>query len=232
MKLNRLGIGMASLTFVTFVTGCDRLDMYDQPRYKPLAASQFFSDGLSARQPVEGSIPRGGLREDGAFFTGKSEGRPIAKIPEAAYRTIFERQPQRFKQSFEETEQAELRQALLERGQQRFNIYCSVCHGRTGDGRGMVVQRGFRAPPNYTIDRLRNVPVGHFFDVISNGIGAMASYANRVDVGDRWAIAAYIRALQLSQHASLDDVPTEERTSLEKLPQVDTVPANVNEKAP
>jgi mono/diheme cytochrome c family protein len=104
---------------------------------------------------------------------------------------------------------------MLERGRQRFEIYCSVCHGRTGEGNGMIVQRGFPAPPSYHIDRLRNAPPGHRYDVITNGYGVMYSYASRVDPADRWAIAAYIRALQLSHHATLNDVPQEERTKLQ-----------------
>ncbi|MGE5191185.1 MAG: c-type cytochrome, partial [Deltaproteobacteria bacterium] len=106
---------------------------------------------------------------------------------------------------------------LLERGRERFDIYCAVCHGRTGDGNGIIVRRGFRRPPSYHTDRLRNAPAGHFYDVISNGFGAMASYANRIDVADRWAILAYIRALQLSQNARLDDVHEDQREDLPPL---------------
>src|SRR5262249_34943695 len=102
----------------------------------------------------------------------------------------------------------------LTRGQQRFNIYCSPCHSRLGDGTGLVVQRGFRQPPSYHIDRLKQAPVGHFFDVITNGFGAMASYATRVTPDDRWRIIAYIRALQLSESATLNDVPADERQNL------------------
>ncbi len=105
--------------------------------------------------------------------------------------------------------------ALLERGQERFRIYCTPCHSELGDGHGMIVQRGFSAPPSYHIDRLRDAPVQHFYDVITNGYGAMYSFANRVQPADRWAIASYIRALQLSQHASLADVPSDERSKLQ-----------------
>lgn len=231
MRANWLAMLLATV-LALFMAGCDRLDMYDQPRYEPLEESHFFSDGLSARQPVEGTIPRGGLRENEPFFTGKSEGKPVAVIPDAAYRAIFERYPNRFTSDFENTDQVDLRLAMLERGQERYNIYCSVCHGRTGDGRGMVVQRGFRTPPDYTIDRLRAAPAGHFYDVISNGIGAMASYASRIDVSDRWAIVAYIRALQLSQHASLDDVPADDRVELEKKTEDGAVPSNRKEGVP
>jgi mono/diheme cytochrome c family protein len=197
------------------LTGCDRLDMYDQPRYKPLAESDLFGDGLSARPPVEGTIARGHLHEDRPFYTGRNEdGKLVKQIPEAAYRGSYERNRQAFNRPYEETSPSELRRILLERGRARFEIYCAVCHGRTGDGRGMIVRRGFRPPPSYHIDRLRNAPVGHFYDVLTNGFGAMASYGSRVEVDDRWAIAAYIRALQLSQNATLDDVPADERDPL------------------
>lgn len=196
-----------AMLFLPLLAGCDRLDMYDQPRYKPLAASDFFPDGLSARPPVEGTIARGGLREDEPFYTGQDQGRLVSQIPEAAYRAIYDRNPRHFGRPYDETDSAELRRALLDRGRQRFDIYCAVCHGRTGEGNGMIVRRGFRKPPSYHVDRLRNAPAGHLFDVITNGFGAMAAYSSRVGVADRWAIVAYIRALQLSQNARLDDVP-------------------------
>ena len=213
-----------AVVFVASITGCDRLDMYDQPRYEPFEESHFYADGLSARHPVEGTIPRGGLREDTAYFTGRSDGKPVATIPEAAYRAVFDRVPKRFDGEFENVDRTALRLAMLERGRDRFDIYCSVCHGRTGEGNGMIVQRGFRSPPNYTIDRLRVAPAGHLFDVISNGIGAMSGYASRVEVADRWAIVAYIRALQLSQHAGLDDVPSDVRSELETSNENELVP--------
>ena len=230
MKSHTLTVWCA-VAFVSSITGCDRLDMYDQPRYEPLEESHFYADGLSARQPVEGTIPRGGLREDTAYFTGRSDGKPVAVVPEAAYRAIFDRVPKRFDGEFENVDRAELRLAMLERGRDRFDIYCSVCHGRTGEGNGMIVQRGFRPPPNYTIDRLRAAPAGHLFDVISNGIGAMASYASRIEVADRWAIVAYIRALQLSQHAGLDDVPSDLRSRLEATDEINVVPEAAKEGA-
>lgn len=193
------------------LAGCDRLDMYDQPRYEPLEASNFFPDGLSARQPVEGTIARGLLRENEPFHTGKEAGKLIARIPEAAFQATHSRDPQHFDRPYGETSPAELRRALLQRGQERFDIHCAVCHGRLGDGDGMIVRRGFRKPPSYHIDRLRQAPAGHFYDVMTHGFGAMASYASRIDVTDRWAIVAYIRALQLSQHAQIDDVPEDQR---------------------
>src|SRR5690242_18351326 len=116
--------------FVVLLAGCDRLDMYDQPRYEPLEASDFFSDGLSARQPVEVTIPRGALRNDEPFYTGKNEGTLVSQIPDAAFRAAHGRNPQHFNRPYDETNRAELRRAVLERGQERFNIYCSVCHGR------------------------------------------------------------------------------------------------------
>jgi len=166
--------------------------MHNQPRYKPLAASQFFDDGRSARPMIEGTVARGHMRLDPARFTGKIGGQDITQFPFPITR------------------------ADIGRGQERFNIYCSPCHGRTGDGQGMVVKRGFRAAANYHTEKLRQAPVGHFFDVMTNGFGAMASYASRVPVDDRWRIIAYIRALQYSQAASINDVPPELRDAMDK----------------
>ena len=168
------------------------MDMHVQPKYEPLDPSSFFPDGRSARQPVPGTVARGELRINEAMYAGKVNGVPVNTFP------------------FPITRQD------LERGQQRFNIYCTPCHDYTGSGHGMVVERGFPPPPSYHIDRLRNAPVGHFFDVMTNGYGTMYSYADRISVRDRWCIAAYIRALQLSQHATLNDVPEKDRTKLEK----------------
>ena len=165
--------------------------MADQPRYKPLAQSSFFGDDRSARPLVPGTVARGYLNADEQFYTGKSGGEPITTLP------------------------VPLTKELLARGQERFNIFCSPCHDRTGNGEGMIVLRGYRPPPSYHIDRLRQAPVGHFFDVMTNGFGAMPDYATQVAPADRWAIAAYIRALQLSQNATLADVPPEERQKLE-----------------
>jgi mono/diheme cytochrome c family protein len=168
--------------------------MRDQPRYEPLEASAFFSDGQSARPLVEGTVARGQLNEDDAFYRGKVEGEFVAQVP------------------------LELDRALLERGQDRFAIYCSVCHGLTGDGDGMIVRRGMKRPPSFHSQRLRDAPAGHFFDVITHGFGVMPRYAVQLEPRDRWAIAAYVRVLQLSQNATLDDVPTEERAKLEEMP--------------
>jgi hypothetical protein len=165
------------------VTGC-RQDMQDQPRFKPLAESDFFADLRSARTPVEGTVARGQLREDSYFYTGKFGNNPGDYMP------------------FPVTDD------VLARGRERFNIYCAPCHSRLGDGNGMIVQRGFRAPPSYHTERLRKAPLGYFFDVMTNGFGAMPEYASQIPPRDRWCIVAYLRALQLSQGATIGDVPS------------------------
>jgi Cytochrome C oxidase, cbb3-type, subunit III len=174
---------------LTAATAC-RVDMHVQPRYDPYGASSFFADGRSERPAVPGTVVHGDLRTDELRYTGKINGVVANEFPFPITRDD------------------------LERGRQRFNVNCSPCHDYTGTGHGMIVQRGFQAPPSYHIERLRNAPVGHFFDVITNGYGAMYSYANRVEPDDRWRIAAYIRALQLSQHATLNDVPAGQRDQL------------------
>lgn len=168
-----------------------RQDMHDAPRYKPLRASDFFADGRSARNLPAGTVARGWLREDDALYTGKVNGQLVDEFPFPIGR------------------------AELERGQNRFNIYCTPCHGRLGDGNGMVVQRGLRQAASYHNDRLRAEKVGYFFDVVTNGFGAMQGYAEQVPVRDRWLIVAYVRALQLSQHATLNDVPADKRADLD-----------------
>ena len=173
------------------VAGCHR-DMHDQPRIDMYEQSDFFADGLTARPVIAGTVARGELHEDEALYTGKSEGKFVSELP------------------------VEVDRALLERGQQRFNIYCSVCHAVTGQGDGMIVQRGFRRPPSLHIPRLRDAAAGHYFDVITNGFGAMPSYAVQIPPRDRWAIVAYVRVLQLSQHAAIDDVPADERQRLQE----------------
>lgn len=165
--------------------------MHDQPKYDPLEQSQFFDDQRSARPLVEGTVARGHLNEDPATYTGKVNGVLVTTLP------------------FPVTGE------LLERGQQRFNIFCAPCHDQVGNGMGIVVRRGFRRPISFHTDRLRESPPGYYFDVMTNGFGSMSSYAEQVPVKDRWAIVAYIRALQLSQHASLEDVPEKERKELE-----------------
>jgi mono/diheme cytochrome c family protein len=164
-------------------SGC-RQDMHDQPKYKPLAASTFFRDGQSARPLVSGTVARGRLDEDQEFYSGKTaSGELLAVFPMAV------------------TAEA------LKRGRERFDIYCSPCHDRTGAGLGMVVRRGFKQPPSLHVERLRQASPGHFFDVMTTGFGAMPDYRVQLSARDRWAVVAYIRALQLSQHAAAGDVP-------------------------
>ena len=180
-----LGLAVAAAAF-----GCRR-DMQDQPKYKDLRGSAFFADHRSARPVVEGTVARGSRYADVAFRTGKENGQPVATLP------------------------VPLTRELLERGRDRYRIYCTPCHGLTGDGRGIVVQRGYRQPPSFNIDRLRAAPVGYFFDVQTNGFGAMMDYSAQIPAADRWAIAAFLRALQLSQGATISDVPAEERKTLD-----------------
>jgi mono/diheme cytochrome c family protein len=168
--------------------------MHNQPRYKSLAQSDFFADGRSARPRIEGTVARGQLRLNEALYTGKVNGTEITAFP------------------FPITKDD------LLRGQDRFNVYCSPCHSRTGDGLGQVVRRGFRQPPSYYSQKLIDAPVGHFFDVMTNGFGAMPSYASRVAPDDRWKIAAYIRALQFSASATLADVPADQRNNIQPPP--------------
>ena len=182
--------GAACLSAICLlIAGC-RLDMHVQPKYLPYEPTTFFDDGRSERQPVPGTVARGHLRLDELLYTGKENGVLADKFPFPITR------------------------GDLERGRERYNIYCSPCHDYTGSGRGMIVQRGFPPPPSYHIDRLRGAPAGHLFDVITNGLGSMYSYASRVEPQDRWRIAAYIRALQLSQHSDLADIPATEREKL------------------
>jgi hypothetical protein len=175
----------------TLAIGC-HTDMQDQPRYEPLEASTFFEDGMASRQPVKGTVARGQLNDDEPFYTGREGQELIAKLP------------------------LEINLELLQRGQESFGIYCSRCHGLLGDGHGVIVERGLRRPPSFHIERLRTAPDGHFFDVITHGLGAMPRYAVQIEPRDRWAIVAYVRALQRSQNANLEDVPADERKPLEE----------------
>ncbi len=163
------------------VTGC-RQDMGDQPRYEALASSDFFPDGRASREPPQGTVARGQLRIDQHFYFGKQQGVLAASLP------------------------MPLTKELLDRGEQRFNIFCAPCHDRVGTGRGMVVQRGFPPPPTFHSERLRTAPIGHYFDVITNGFGRMPDHRDQIPAADRWAIAAYVRALQLSQQVPIDDL--------------------------
>jgi mono/diheme cytochrome c family protein len=170
--------------------GC-RQDMHDQPKFKPYAKSEFFADRRSARPLVDGTIARGHLRDDAVLYTGKADGQPVAAFPFAVTAEV------------------------MARGQERFDIFCSPCHGRTGAGDGMIVRRGYRKPPTFHQDRLRQAAPGYTFDVITSGFGAMPDYAQQIPVRDRWAIAAYVKALQRSQHAAADRLPAEGRAALD-----------------
>ncbi len=212
LGLRRLGLDPAYLLAVVLTTlaGC-RQEMYDQPRYEPLEPSSFFSDGTSARPVVAGTIARGQLDDDELRSTGKINGQLADQFP--------------FRMTRHD----------LDRGRERFEIYCAPCHGAKGDGQGMIVQRGFPAPPSYypipggakrasptgstvpTYADLRQAPAGHFFDVITHGHGIMYSYASRVAVDDRWRIAAYIRVLQLGEHVTADDLKTLPKIDQDKL---------------
>jgi len=167
--------------------------MHDAPRYEALEESDFFADKRAMRPIPEGTVARGNLREDDVYYTGKSNGEIVQALPA----------------------QVTLNKALLDRGQQRFNIYCAPCHSELGDGNGTVVQRGYKRPASYHDPRLRNMGIGYFYDVITNGFGQMPDYSAQVTPADRWAIAAYIRALQLSQAATVEDVPAADRGALD-----------------
>jgi len=175
------------------LAGC-RQDMHDAPRLDPLESSTFFADGRASRQLVANTVPRGHLREDEHLYTGKVNGQPAAEFP------------------------MPVTAAVMARGRERFEIFCAPCHGKSGEGNGMIVQRGFRKPPSYHEQRLRDQPVGYFFDVMTNGFGAMQDYSAQVPVADRWAIAAYIRAIQLSHNARVEDVPADRRGELDQAP--------------
>ncbi len=183
-----------------FAAGCGvRFDMQDQPRYEVYRESDFFDDHSSSRDYPEGTVARGLLKENKAFYTGKIDNpnpnAPVESTVNAQGNTIVTTFPNMIDEF-----PIPVTKELIDRGQERYNIYCIVCHGATGNGDGMIVRRGFPAPPTYHDDRLRNAPVGHFFDVMTNGFGKMNSYAAQVQPADRWAIVAYIRALQVSQN--------------------------------
>jgi len=179
------------VTSIALTSAC-RLDMHIQPRENPLAKSDFFADQRSARPLVEGTVARGQLHEDTYFYTGKIGSNPGDVMPFPVTREV------------------------LERGRERYNIYCAPCHSRVGDGNGFIPSRGFtRMPPSYHIPRLQKAPVGYFYDVISNGFGIMPDYASQIAPEDRWKIVAYIRALQLSQNATSADVPAGQKVPSE-----------------
>jgi mono/diheme cytochrome c family protein len=169
-----------------FVSGCQiRQDMADQPKYKPLAPTDFFADGRSERPAIANTVARGALDEDALFVSKDSNAFPIELTPE-----------------------------LMKRGKDRYGIFCTPCHGLQGDGNGMVAMRGMKHPPTYHSDRLRKVPNGYLFDVITNGFGGMLSYSAQIPPRDRWAIIAYVRALQLSRNAPVSELPSELRDKL------------------
>lgn len=178
-----------SLTAV-LLSGCYQ-KMGRQPAYDPYEESEFFDNRSSARPLVEGTVARGTLREDELLYTGKMNGQLADVLP------------------------MELNQQLLDRGEERYNIYCSMCHGSTGTGDGMIVRRGYKRPPSFHDASLKTAKIGHFYDVMTNGYGVMPSYAAQVPVQDRWAIAAYVRALQLTRSATVGDVPPSELAKLE-----------------
>lgn len=171
--------------------GCHQ-DMYDQPRYEALEYSSFFDDGRASRPRVPGTVLYREAAPTTEFATGRANNELVDVLPVTVDLT------------------------LLKRGEERYNIFCSMCHGRTGEGNGMIVQRGYKRPPTYHSERLRGVPIGHLFEVMTYGYATMPSYASQVSAEDRWAIAAYIRALQLSQFATPDDVPASARAELDR----------------
>jgi mono/diheme cytochrome c family protein len=190
LSRNALALALAGCVLLS---AC-RQDMHDAPRYEPLEANNFFADGRGSRTPVANTVARGTLREDEHLYQGKIDGQLTDSFP------------------------LPVTADLMARGRERFNVFCAPCHGRTGQGNGMVVQRGFRAPTSFHSERLRAAPVGYFFDVQTNGFGAMSDYSAQVPVADRWAIAAFIRALQFSQRATINEVPAERRADLDTAP--------------
>jgi mono/diheme cytochrome c family protein len=177
-------VSVVGLIVLVGLSSACRIDMHVQPRQNPLSRSEFFPDQRSARPPVEGTVARGQLHEDTYFYTGKIGGNPGDAMPFAVTKQV------------------------LERGRERYNIFCAPCHSRVGDGNGFVPSRGFaRRPPSFHIVRLQKAPAGYFYDVMTEGFGIMPDYASQIPPQDRWNIVAYVRALQLSQNATMADVP-------------------------
>jgi mono/diheme cytochrome c family protein len=212
---------------IAVLSGC-RYDMQDQPRYKYYKQSEFFADKRASRDRVEGTVARGHLNLDKAFYTGKIDNpNPNAQVQtetNAAGNTIVSSFPNDITEF-----PMPITKELIDRGQERYNIYCIVCHGPVGRGDGMVVRRGFSAPPTYHDDRLRNAPVGHFYDVITNGWGKMNSYSHQVQPADRWAIVAYIRALQAGQtEPTAPNTPSTTRSETNSAPPAQGAAPNPN----
>jgi len=197
--LNRID-SLLLIAFCLLSAACGvRFDMQDQPRYRAYKKSEWFKDGRASRDKVEGTVARGQLNDNKAFYTGKIDNpnlnAPVETTTDATGNTLVSSFPNDIDEF-----PIPVTKELVDRGQDRYNIHCVVCHGPLGNGDGMVVRRGFPQPPTYHDDRLRNAPVGHYFDVITNGWGKMSSYAYQLQPADRWAIVAYIRALQVGQN--------------------------------
>jgi mono/diheme cytochrome c family protein len=205
--LNRKLLWIFTISILLSAVGC-RYDMQDQPRYKPFKQSDFFSDNKAMRDLPEGTVARGMLREDKVFYTGKklnADPNAMANVQtttDASGNTLVSSFPNDIEKS-----PVPLTKELLERGEQRYRVFCIVCHGPVGNGDGMIVRRGYSKPSTYNDDRLRNAPDGHFFDVMTNGWGKMNGYASQIPPADRWAIVAYIRALQISQNPNAATTP-------------------------
>lgn len=189
VRATAVRLRMPLIVAIACLTGCVD-DMADDARLKPLEKSRFFADGRSSREPVAGVVARGAPLGDAALRTGMRDGKPVDVIP------------------------LEVTPALLRRGRQRFEIHCVACHGRVGDGEGFVVRRGFPRPPSYHTERLRHAPAGHLFDVVTNGFGRMFGFDGEISLADRWAIVAYVQALQLSQHFPHARLSAQQRSEL------------------
>ncbi|MEM7391683.1 MAG: cytochrome c [Verrucomicrobiota bacterium] len=188
---NKWLLGGSLIVLLAGSTGCElRQRMYDQPRYEPYEQSDFFGDDMSARLPVEGTVPRGHLRDDDHLYTGKVDGKLVTTFP------------------------VEITEEVMARGQTRYQFYGTPCHGQSGDGEGMIVKRGYKQPPSYHEQRLVDQSVGYYYEVITKGFGIMPAYAYQLKPEDRWAVVAYVRALQRSRMATVDDLPDDIKETL------------------
>lgn len=210
----RSAAGGLRVLAVLFLAGCQQ-QMAEQPSYRPLEASSFFSDGQSARQLVAGTVARGHLRIDTHLYTGRKPGanrrleQKRTEQPLPPGKNVDGKTAALMEAEFVDTFPFPVTREVLEQGHNRYMIYCVVCHDPLGTGRGKIVERGYTPPPSYHSARLRSVPVGHIFAVASEGYGSMPSYAAQISARDRWAIVAYVRALQLSQHFPADQLTSE-----------------------